>query len=62
MNATRPQTTTACSTCGSESLISVSLQESQVLFWTCAICETTGWERAGTSVSRDDVISLIPRR
>jgi hypothetical protein len=62
MNATRPLTTTRCSSCGSDELISVSLQEGQVLFWTCAFCETTGWERAGASVSRDDIIALIPRR
>jgi hypothetical protein len=62
MNATRPQTTTGCSSCGSDELISVSLHEGQVLFWTCSGCEATGWERAGASVSRDDFISLIPRR
>lgn len=62
MNRTRAHASTRCSACRSDELISVSLQDGEVQFWTCTLCESTGWQRDGSEVSRDSVISRIPRR
>jgi len=62
MNGTRTHTT--CSSCGSPDLLSVSITmvDGPVGFWTCTMCEMTGWERGGSRVSRDAALAHIPRR
>jgi transcription elongation factor Elf1 len=53
-----------CSRCGSRKLISVSMnrEDGQVAFWTCSMCEATGWERDGSQVSRSSALTHVPRR
>ncbi len=55
---------TSCTACGSHELITVAMnmEDGAVGFWTCSMCEKTGWEREGTRVSREAALSRIPRR
>jgi hypothetical protein len=62
MNTTRVHA--KCSACGSPSVLSVSITmaDGPVGFWTCTMCEMTGWEREGARVSREAALANIPRR
>lgn len=42
--------------------VSISMADGPVDFWTCVLCETTGWERDGSQLSRDMALAHIPRR
>jgi formate dehydrogenase maturation protein FdhE len=63
MNKTRGPKT-SCTTCGSTDTLAVaiSMEDGGVRFWTCAACETTGWERGGSAIRRDAALAHIPRR
>lgn len=54
----------SCPTCGAPGLLRVSLnmEDGAVSYWTCAECETSGWQRGGGPVSRDAALANIPRR
>lgn len=64
MNKTRAHTDSKCSACGSSDLLSVSISmgDGPVCFWTCSMCETTGWEREGARLAREVALASIPRR
>jgi hypothetical protein len=64
MNATRSPATTTCSTCGSSDLlaVSISMDDGGIQFWTCTMCQATGWERDGAQIARDAALAHIPRR
>lgn len=53
-----------CTTCGSEEVLSVpiSMEDGRVRFWTCTMCEATGWERDGSPIARTIALAHIPRR
>lgn len=55
---------TSCSTCGSTDLLSVAItmEDGGVRFWTCSMCEATGWERDGVVIPRETALARIPRR
>jgi hypothetical protein len=54
----------SCPTCGAPGLLRVSLNmdDGAVSYWTCAECETSGWQRGDVSVARDSALAHIPRR
>jgi ribosomal protein L37AE/L43A len=54
----------SCPTCGAHGLLRVSMnmEDGAVTYWTCADCETSGWQRADTIVSREAALARIPRR
>jgi len=56
--------TNSCTACGSHELLTVAMnmEDGAVTFWTCSMCEKTGWQRNGDSVSRSAALSDIPRR
>jgi hypothetical protein len=62
MNTTRAHT--MCTACGSADLLSVSIHmgDGPVSFWTCSLCEATGWEREGAGLPRNEALANIPRR
>ena len=64
MMNTRLKTQITCSSCTSDDLLTVSMtmQDGSVLFWTCAQCEATGWERDGSTLDRHAALANIPRR
>jgi formate dehydrogenase maturation protein FdhE len=64
MNMTRGPVKTTCSTCGSTDLVSVgiTMDDGGVRFWTCSMCEASGWERDGAVIPRDVALAHIPRR
>ena len=64
MNSTSAHRTTRCSECRSGDVLTVGMNmtDASVLFWTCAACETTGWVREGSLVSREAALTSIPRR
>jgi hypothetical protein len=64
MNTPRPHSGTTCSACSSPDLLSVSITmaDGPVRFWTCSICEVTGWEREGSTVAREAALANLPRR
>lgn len=54
----------SCPTCGTPGLLRVSLtmEDGAVSYWTCAECETSGWQRGDGMVSREAALAHIPRR
>ena len=64
MNSTRAHSKTRCRSCRSGAVLTVAMnmKDAPVVFWTCTSCETTGWEREGSLVSRETALSSIPRR
>lgn len=54
----------SCPTCGAVGLLRVSLnmEDGAVSYWTCAECESSGWQRGDGAVSRERALSHIPRR
>lgn len=53
--------TTACPTCGSDQLLTVTFEidGSMVLFRTCPPCESKWWEHDGVAIDRDVAIPLV---
>lgn len=40
----------------------MTMEDGAVSYWTCAECETSGWQRGDGSVSREAALAHIPRR
>jgi formate dehydrogenase maturation protein FdhE len=53
-----------CELCGSDDVISVSMnmEDGGVRFRTCTECEATWWERGGLRIERTEALTAIPRR
>jgi transposase-like protein len=53
-----------CPSCGSDQVmsISMSLDEDAVRFRSCHACESKWWERDGSAISLQSILTLVPRR
>ena len=53
-----------CPTCGTPGLlrVSLSMDDGAVSYWTCADCETSGWQRGEGIVTREAALAHLPRR
>jgi formate dehydrogenase maturation protein FdhE len=58
------QDTMICPDCGSDQVMSIamSLDEDAVRFRSCHACESKWWERDGSNVSLQSILTLVPRR
>ena len=58
------QDTMICPSCGSDEVMSIamSLDEDAVRFRSCHACESKWWERDGSAVSLQSILTLVPRR
>jgi formate dehydrogenase maturation protein FdhE len=57
-------TEAACPACGSNEIMALSMlvAESALRFTCCIACEHRWWEREGTSIPLDSVLSLVATR
>jgi formate dehydrogenase maturation protein FdhE len=56
--------TMICPACGSGEVMSIamSMDEDAVRFRNCHACESKWWERDGSLVSLQSILTLVPRR
>jgi hypothetical protein len=64
MTRTSTREALRCGQCGSDEVLSVSMnmEDGSVQFRTCTECEATWWERGGLRIERTEALTAIPRR